>query len=88
VVEPESLEVPDGEGESDAVPEIVPDWELVGLPLGVIDAVGLDEMLTVDVPEGVIEELGEFLAEPPTLSVVSRPRSNSAVPYSSWRLLL
>jgi hypothetical protein len=70
VLDPESLDVPDGEGERDAVPEIVPDCELVGLPLAVIDAVGLDEMLTVDVPEGVIEELGEWLAEPPTLSVV------------------
>ena len=59
MVEPESLEVPDGEGESDAVPEIVPVWELVGLPLAVIDAVGLAEMLTVDVPDGEFEELGE-----------------------------
>jgi hypothetical protein len=54
---------------SDAVPLPVCDCEPVGVPLAVIDAVGLADTLTVDVAEGVTEELGVPLALPPALSV-------------------
>ena len=66
----ESLPLGVCEEVSEAVPLTVPDLELVGVALAVIDAVGLAEMLTVDVIEGVTEEVAVLLADPPALNVV------------------